>query len=93
MNRFTLAVTLTVLGGPCPRRSRRPTSWCSKAAAPTYPAGKMIGAATPIKLAAGEFVVVVTEDARVVRIVGRTTAPRQARRRRRARSGRPSIGS
>ena len=43
--------------------------------APTYPAGKMIGAATPIKLAAGEFVVVVTEDARLVRIVGPHDGP------------------
>ncbi|HVS22133.1 MAG TPA: hypothetical protein VMU03_00295 [Gammaproteobacteria bacterium] len=43
--------------------------------APTYPAGRTMSATTPIKLAAGEFVVVVTEDARLVRIAGPHDGP------------------
>jgi hypothetical protein len=43
--------------------------------APTYPAGRIMSSTTAIKLGAGEFLVIVTEDARIVRIVGPHDGP------------------
>jgi len=75
MKRFTVAVTMAALGAAASAPVAAADLVVLESGAPTYPAGKMVGAATPIKLAAGEFVVVVTEDARIVRIVGPHDGP------------------
>jgi hypothetical protein len=74
MKRFAVALAMAVLGA-----AAGPVAAADlvvlESGAPMYPAGRTMSATIPIKLAAGEFVVVVTEDARLVRIVGPHDGP------------------
>lgn len=75
MTRFAVTVAMAVLGTAELGPAAAADLVVLESSAPMYAAGRMISATTPIKLTAGEFVVVVTEDARLVRIVGPHDGP------------------
>ena len=75
MNRVAVAMTIAALGAVFSTPAGAADLVVIESGAPMYPAGQTMSATTPIKLGAGEFVVVVTEDARLVRIVGPHNGP------------------
>lgn len=75
MQRVMLAASIAALAAAVAVPAAAADLVVLESGAPTYPAGRTMSSATPIKLGAGEFVVIVTEDARIVRIVGPHDGP------------------
>jgi len=75
MKRLAWAVSTAVLAAAVSAPAAAADLVVIESGAPTYPAGRTLSATTPIKLAAGEFIVIVTEDARLVRVVGPHDGP------------------